>query len=178
MRYLRKPGVRSRNKRALSPIFATMLLAAIVIVFGSVAYYFSSNLTSTATNNYASTMSNSQQAIGERIGFEYVQHTSSTLTVYIIDCGSASNVQINSVFIYDSGNSIVGVYSGSPSPISYLYTIGGGGALINGNGKSLNIGQEAYFTVTLTGSSLNTGSSYIVHLVTKSGSSFDYDFTA
>ena len=174
----RKHNFRPFGRRALSPIFATMLLAAIVIVFGSVAYYFSSNLTSTVTNNYSSTMSNSQQAVAERIGFEYVQHTSSTLTVYIINCGSSNNIQIDSVFIYDSNNNIQGDYSGSPSPISYLYTIGGNGALINGNGKSLNVGQEAYFTVTLTGSSLNTGSSYIIHLVTKSGSSFNYDFTA
>ena len=85
--------------------------------------------------------SNSQQAIAERIGFEDVQHTSSTLTIYIINCGSANNVQINSVFIYDSSNNIVGVYPGSPSQISYLYTIGGSGTLINGDGKSLNIGQ-------------------------------------
>ena len=52
----RKHSFRFLGKRALSPIFATMLLAAIVIVFGSVAYYFSSNLTTTATNNYASTI--------------------------------------------------------------------------------------------------------------------------
>jgi hypothetical protein len=154
-----------------------MILAAIVIVFGSVAYYYSSNLTNTVTNNYVQTASNSQQAVAERIGFEYVQHTSSALTVYIINCGNANNIQINSVFIYDSSNNIQGVYSGSPSPISYLYTIGGN-TLINGNGQSLNIGQEAYFTVTLSGASLNTGSPYTLQLVTKSGSNFDYDFTA
>jgi len=69
---MRKRGFRSRNKRALSPIFATMILAAIVIVFGSIAYYFANNLTTTTTNNYVSSLSNSQQAISERIAFEDV----------------------------------------------------------------------------------------------------------
>ena len=74
---MRKLSVWSRNKRALSPIFATMLLAAIILVFGSVAYYYASNATSTATNSYVSTLSNSQQAIAERIAFENVVYTPS-----------------------------------------------------------------------------------------------------
>src|ERR1017187_4160558 len=101
---MRKLCVWSRDKRALSPIFATMLLAAIILVFGSVAYYYASNAITTATNSYVSTLSNSQQAISERIAFENVVYTPSTssssanLTVYIINCGSANNVKINSVF--------------------------------------------------------------------------------
>ena len=170
-------GVWSHDKRALSPIFATLLLATIIIVFGSVAYYYSSNLTTTATNNYVNAISASQQAISERIGFENVVYTSSPLklTVYIINCGSANNVQINSVFLYDSDHNIKGTYSGSPNPISVLRAIDGG-AQITGN--SLNVGKEACFDVTLTGSSLDPGSMYTIHLITKSGSSFDYGFTA
>ena len=90
---------------ALSPIFATVLLASIIIIFGSVAYYYSSNLTTTSTNNYSSSLSNSQQAITERIGFEnvfYYSNSPANLTVYIINSGIANNVQINSVFLYDS----------------------------------------------------------------------------
>ena len=174
-----KLGVWSLDKRALSPIFATLLLATIIIVFGSVAFYYSSNLTRTATNNYVKTISDSQQAISERIGFENVVYTSSNLlTVYIINCGSANNVQINSVFLYDSDYNIKGVYSVSavPNPISVLNTIDGGTPI---PGNSLNIGKEGVFTVTLgSGTSLSPGSMYTIHLITKSGSSFDHDFTA
>ena len=115
--YLKRFGVWSRDKRALSPIFATVLLASIIIVFGSVAYYYASNITTTATNNYVSTLSDSQQSMTERISFENVVYDSifpATLTVYIVNCGSANNVKINSVFIYDSNHNIVGTpYSGS-----------------------------------------------------------------
>lgn len=174
MRYLGKRDIWSHNKRALSPIFATVLLATIIIIFGSVAYYYSTNLTTTATNSYVSTLSGSQQAMAERIGFENVVYngSSTTLTVYIINCGSANNVQINSVFLYDSSHNIVGSPYSFPSTISTLQPID---RPITGN--ALNVGQEGYFIVTLAGPSLTSGSIYTIHLITQSGSYFDYEFT-
>jgi len=148
-------------------------LAAIVIVFGSVAYYFSSNLTTTATNNFVQTSTNSQQAISERIGFENVVYSNPTLTIYIINCGSANSIKINSVFIYDVNYNIVGQpYQGNQ--ISVLKSIDSGTTIA---GNALNIGKEGYFTLSPV-SNLVHGSPYTIHVVTKSGSSFDYDFTA
>jgi FlaG/FlaF family flagellin (archaellin) len=175
---LGKRGIWSHDKRALSPIFATVLLATIIIIFGSVAYYYSTNLTTTATNSYVSTLSGSQQAISERIGFENVVYngSSTTLTVYIINCGSANNVKINSVFLYDSSHNIVGSpYSGN-STISALNPIDRGTPTPTPlTGNCLNVGQEGYFTVTL--STTLPGPIYTIHLITQSGSYFDYEFT-
>jgi len=166
------------DRRGLSPIFATVLLATIVIVVGSVAFYFSSNLVTTAANQYTGTLSGSQQSISERIGFENVVYNPSlpaTLAVYIINCGSANNLQINSIFIYDSNHNIVGQpYSGSSS-ISALFPIDGVSPTpIPGN--SLNNGKEGCFTVTLNGTLVH-GSVYTINLITNSGSKFNYDFT-
>jgi hypothetical protein len=179
---LKKFGVWSRDKRALSPIFATVLLASIIIVFGSVAYYYASNLTSNATNNYVNTLSDSKQAMSERIAFENVVYdqSSATLTVYILNCGSANNVQINSVFLYDASHNIVGgsPYSFSDGSISVLQPIDGGiptPTPIAGN--SLNVGQEGRFTVTLKSGASLPETAYTIHLVTKSGSYFDYAVT-
>ncbi len=175
----------SCNKRALSPIFATLLLATIILVFGSVAYYYATNLTTTSTNNYSSSLSQSQQAIGERIGFENVLYNSSspaTLTIYIINSGIANNLQINSVFLYDSSHTIVGVYSVSGGSISALIPIGSSLPTPTPI-SSFNIGKEARFTVTLgkntsgNNISLTSGSIYTIHLITISGSTFDYEFT-
>jgi len=169
------------NKRALSPIFATVLLAAIILVFGSVAYYYSSNVTRTATNDYVNTLSGSQQAIAERIGFENVVYnqTSKTLTVYIINCGIANNLQINSVFIYDSSHNIVGQpYSGS---IILRPIVNSGPSPTPITSNSLSIGKEASFSITQVTKSnnqpLDSGSIYTIHLITKNGSTFDYEFT-
>ena len=180
-----KIGVWSRNRRALSPIFATVLLATIVIIFGSVTYYYATNLTTTATNNYSKSVSTSQQSVGERIGFENVLYSSNSpvnLKVYIINSGIANNIQINTAFLYDSSKNIVGVYSVSGGSISSLNSIDSGGPSptpISG----LNVGNEAYFTITLgkntSGNNilLSSGSIYTIHLITQSGSAFDYEFT-
>jgi hypothetical protein len=185
VRYLGKLGIWSRNKRALSPIFATVLLASIIIVFGSVAYYYASNLTATSTNNYSNSLSNSQQAISERIGFEDIVYNSSSpakLIVYIINCGRANNIQINSVFLYDSSHNIVGAYSSSGGSISALKPIDSAVPAPTSI-SSLNVGKEGFFIVTLgkdtsgTYISLSSGSIYTIHLITKSGSAFDYEFT-
>jgi hypothetical protein len=181
--YLGKFGVWSRDKRALSPIFATVLLATIIIVFGSVAYYYASNITTAATNNYVGTLSDSQQSIGERIGFENVAYdqSSKTLTVYIVNCGSTNNVKINVVFIYDSNHDIVGnPYSGSQ--ISSLRPIDNRTPTPTPlPGNALNVGKEASISVlnvqSTSGTPLAIGSIYTIHLITQSGSFFDYDFS-
>jgi hypothetical protein len=177
---MRKLCVWSRDRHALSPIFATVLLASAIIVFGSVAFYYSSNLTTTATNDYLSTLSNSQQAISERIGFENVVYdqSSKTLTVYIINCGSANNIKIDSVFLYDGSHKIAGgsPYSGS-TQISALQPIDRSSPSptpITGN--ALNVGKEAYFNVTLNQDTILSDPIYTIHLITQSGSYFDYEF--
>jgi flagellin-like protein len=162
------------NRRALSPIFATMILAAIVISLGSVAYYYVNNVTTTTTNQLKDNLVDSQQTISERLSFENVFYASSSLKIYLINSGVANSVQINSVFIYDENHKIVGTpYSNSP-PISPLYQIDGlPQTPIPGN--QLNVGQEGYFTINLTGS-LENNKIYEIHLITKGESSFDYKF--
>ena len=173
---MRKFGVWSHNRRALSPIFATILLATIVIIFGSVAFYYSNNITSTATNQYVNAASNVQQSLGERVGFEAITYSSSskTLTVNIINSGSSNNLQINSVYLYDTSNTLVG---GSPYSGNFqLKNIDTDSAI---GTNSLNAGAQGYFVVTLSaGNSLTPGSVYHIRLFTVSGSSFDYEFTA
>jgi len=171
----------SKNRKGLSPIFATVILVAIVIIFGSVAYYYASNLTNAATNNYSSTLSSNQQEIGERICFEMVfyNQSTSTLTIYVINNGMTNNLEISSVFIYDLNHNIIGSpYSNSQ--ISQFYSIGSGTPLPANNG--LNAGQEAYFNVLnvqqSTGTNLTPGTIYTCQLTTQRGSVFSYEFTA
>jgi hypothetical protein len=180
---LKKFDVWSHDRRALSPIFATVLLATIIIVFGSVVYYYATNLTTTSTNNYSNSLSNSQQSISERIGFENVLYDSSSspkLTIYIINSGSANNIQINLAFLYDSAHNIIGAYSSSDGSISALKPIDSAGPTTI---SSLNVGKEACFTVSLGKNTagnnilLSAGSIYTINLITKSGSGFNYEFS-
>jgi len=165
------------NNRALSPIFATVLLVAIVVVVGSIAYYFSTNLTTNAANQYTSTLSTSQQAISERLGYEnvvYSQSSQCNLTVYLINCGAANNVKIDSIFIYDQNHTIVGTPYTPGAQISPIYQIDSSPPTLIPN-NSLNVGVEGYFVINLSGP-LTHGAIYDIHLITKEGSSFDYNF--
>lgn len=178
---INKSAVWLVNKRALSPIFATVLLATIIMLFGSVAYYYANNVTTSTTNKYISDLSNSQQSVAEHIGFENIVYSDSPapkLMVYIINSGDAHNLKINSVLIYDSNHYIIGAYSGD-TQISGLYPISAIQPAPTLSGNSLNIGIEAYFFVTLNQPSLITdGQVYTVRVITQSGSAFEYEFTA
>ena len=71
----------------------------------------------------------------------------------------------------------MGAYSGT-SQISPLYPISSdtpSPTPITGN--ALNIGKEALFFVTLSGPVLTPDSIYTIHVITQSGSAFDYEFT-
>jgi flagellin-like protein len=167
------------NKRALSPIFATVLLAAIVIIFGAVAYYYASNVTTNATNQYVSSVADSQQSISERVDFENIVFTQNpaNLNISIINCGITNNLQINTLFVYDSNHQLVG-YNATLTSNSPLRNIDLGTSIV---GNCLLIGKEAYFTARLTTTGTNTvdslpSGSYTIHLITQGESSFDYPF--
>lgn len=150
------------SRHALSPIFSTLILALIIIVFGTFAYYYASSMTSNATNSYVADASNAQTALSERIGFENVIYdsVSKVLTATVINCGKANSLQTQYLLIYSDQHQLVG------NPYTVQFT------KLGGSGNSLNIGDEGYFTVTL--SPAPSGSFFIIHLVTTRGSSFDY----
>jgi flagellin-like protein len=182
---MNRRNLRLIDRRGLSPIFATVILVAIVVVFGSLAYYFSSNLTNNATNNYVGSVATSQQSDGERLAFENVIYTPSslsspaTLKVYVLNSGISNNLQIDTIFIYNSNSSshtLLAYYShtkfNSPGVVD-LNTLT--------PRSGLNIGEEGNFTVTLNPTSLGPvpslkGTVCDLRITTESGSAFDYEF--
>jgi hypothetical protein len=179
-----KIKLRQLNNRALSPIFATLLLASIVITFGTVAYYYANNVTKTTTNNYVDSVVATQQSVSERVGFEQVFYTKpnlglnpqvpGTLRVSIINSGFSNGLNISYLFLYDSSDKLLGYF-----PLATkLSPIEGGPPFING----LNIHDEGSFTGSLktaTGAilpELTHGTMYRIHLLTEKGSTFDYEY--
>lgn len=162
---------------ALSPVFATLILVFIVVICGTIAYVTASNFTTANTDIYVSTAKNDQAAISERIGFENVAYdpASNNITICIINCGKADDLEVKYLFLYNITNSqqeLIGYFA---DPVLI-----GLGEIITSN--SLNLLQEAYFDVSLSHLSppleLNLGSDtiYLVNLKTQRGSSFEYTF--
>jgi flagellin-like protein len=186
------------SRKALSPIFATLLLCAIVITFGSVAYYYASNVTTDATNEFSKSVAESQQTISQRIAVEsvyfnpsdhyYDPNPSPTLTVYVINYGLGYDIKINSILlkVYDNNHNLLTTnpYNISPNTKSSATNPSGPLNMIALNAGptilSLNPGEEGFFVVKLNDvfspsivTSLNNGQ-YSIQLITSSGSSFEY----
>ena len=174
---MRKHKIPRYGTRALSPIFATLMLAAIVITFGTVAYYYASNVTTNATNEYVKSVADSKVSISERVGFENVVYSQNPVNfkVYVINCGSTYNVQLNTLYVYNSNGQLVG-YNATLSTNSPLKNIEGD-ALIAEN--ILGVGKDGYFSARLTKTGTDTVNTlpsgvYKIHLITKGESTFDY----
>ena len=141
---------KSKGKRllstnvALSPVFSTLILVAIVVICGTIAYVSADNITTTNTDNLVSTAQNDQAALSERIGFENVAYdvASNSITVCIINCGKADDLEITHLFLYNITNNqqeLIGYFT---DPLLV-------GLVDNITNNNLNVLQEAYFDVSL-----------------------------
>jgi flagellin-like protein len=137
-----------KNRKAISPIFATLILIAIAVIAGVVVYAF--------TSGYLSTMTNNTNAAQEKVTVQGVDAT--THVVYAQNMASSGTVTINSAIVKDSAGNIVGtpdttggsLNAGELSPISFTaptvagsYTV----TLTSTNGGSF---VSPSFTVTGT----------------------------
>jgi archaeal type IV pilus assembly protein PilA len=132
-----------RNSKAISPIFATLILIAIAVIAGVVVYMF--------TSGTLATMTGGGTVAQEHVAIQGASVTSSTtIAVYAQYMDGGSAIAINGAVIRDAtGTSQVGTCSAS-LPVS--------GALT---------------TVTVTaGTALTSGHTYTVTLTSSKGGSF------
>ena len=175
------------NNRALSPIFATLILIGIIIVFGSAAYLYANNVTSSATNQLGSSIADSQKSMSQRLSFEFVSYSypgtsPSVFTFYVLNNGESYSVKFTSLLIIDSQGNIVG---SRDFPTSQLKDIDPPQSGIS----ELTPGDEGFFTVAIdlrnppvTGSYVDLRSPghdklYTLHLITEGGNYFETTIT-
>jgi cbb3-type cytochrome oxidase subunit 3 len=152
------------DKRGISVALTTMIITAGVIAFGIAVLYWAYGWGNVANQQYSATVANSQDAIGERLAFEYTTYSGNQLKVYLINNGMSNNVSIARVYIWDNSHQPIGTFTPSLMNIS----------LPNTPIKSLNIGDEGYFTINAPG--LSGYCSFRV--VTERGRNFDGTFSA
>src|ERR1017187_7579100 len=88
------------NRKAISPIFATLILIAIAVIAGVVVYAF--------TSGTLATMTGGGTAASEKVSVQAVQYTAAatSIKVYAQNTGSGT-VTINGMLIKDaSGNTL------------------------------------------------------------------------
>lgn len=141
-----------RNSRALSPIFATLILIAIAVIAGIVVYMFTSGFLSgnLGTSNPAN----------EKIAVQTVSmNAAGDVTMYFQVQGGTPT--ISNLLVKDSGNNVVG------TPIT-TFTVNDGTADVTG----ALTGGKLYSLVILTGAmptTLTAGAPYSIVMITAAG---------
>lgn len=158
------------DKRGISVALTTMVITAGVLAAGIAVLYWTYSWGNVANHQYSQTVTNSQDAIGENLAFEYTTYSNNNnqLTIYIINCGISNNVQIARVYIWDQNHQLIGTFPPAGS-ISVLMNITTGQPI---SGNSLNKTHDGYFTVNVN---LVSGY-YAFRVVTERGRNFDGSF--
>jgi hypothetical protein len=158
------------SRKAVSVVVSTVVLSAGVLALGIAVLYWAYSWGNLANLQYSKTVATNSYAVAERIGFEYISYSSSSrmLTVNIINCGGANNLNISLVHLTDIFHNYVGTGAYAPSSLTNITS--GSPVLDN----DLDIGEEGRFTVNLSGP-LPDGY-YNIRIVTGRGRNFDSSF--
>jgi hypothetical protein len=138
-----------RDAKALSPIFAVLILIAISVIAGIVVYMF--------TSGTIATMTGGGTAGQEKVAVEAVQYSTGAVSVWAKSVGGGA-VIIDSIIVKDSSGLIVA--SGVITTLTGTTTLPATGALTQLGGSVTLVAGNTY-TVTLTsanGGSFNSAS--------------------
>jgi len=136
-----------RDVRALSPIFAVLLLIAIAVIAGIIIYMY--------TTGYLSTMMGGGTAGQEKVAVEAVQVISTTAVTIWAKSTGGGPVVISEVILRDASGNTVDVDiapTGTPS-----LTLPANGAIVS---------------ISATFTAMTSGETYTVALVSQAGSQF------
>jgi len=156
------------DKRAVSNVISTTILTGVVIALSLSMFTWAQGRTSVYNNEYKETVDAETAKLKENLAFEYVYYNSSKkLSIYLLNCGTIDDIQIKTVYIYDSGNTLLETFS---NPQLYLFQ-----SLVEIS--DLDRGEEGRLVLTPS-TSLGQGAYYCLKIITGRGVSFDSNFVA
>jgi len=135
-----------RNAKALSPIFAVLILIAIAVIGGIVIYMF--------TSGYLGTMMGGGSAGQEKLAIETVSVSGDTVTAYAKSTGGG-DIVITDAILKDASGNVVDV----PLTLTLTVTIPAEGTL-------------TAVACAFTAGSVDAGYTYTVTLVSQAGNQF------
>ena len=146
-----------RNKHAVNAVISNLILISAVIVVGFAVIGWAQYQSTQYQQTQTSLINKDINQLQERLSFEYISYNGSTLKVYIMNPGTNNNVNVTSIQIGTN----------PPITVNNLYLTNG--TIVSG----LKIGQDGYFTVN---TSLTSGTTYSIKIITSRGSSFVTNF--
>jgi len=158
------------DKRAVSNVISATILTGVVIALSLSMFSWAQGRTSVYNNEYRETVDAETAKLKENLAFEYVYYEgnpSKKLSIYLLNCGTIDDIQIKTVYIYNSGNTLLETFS---NPQLYLFQ-----SLVEIS--DLDRGDEGRLVLTLS-TSLEPDAYYCVKIITERGVSFDSNFVA
>jgi len=158
------------DKRAVSNVISATILTGVVIALSLSMFTWAQGRTSVYNREYKETVDAETAKLKENLAFEHVYYEgnpSKNLSIYLLNCGTIDDIQIKTVYIYDSGNTLLETFS---NPQLYLFQ-----SLVEIS--DLDRGEEGRLVLTPS-TSLGQGAYYCLKIITGRGVSFDSNFVA
>lgn len=158
------------NKRAVNNIISAVILTGAVVALSLSVFAWAQSRSSDYSKEYSETVDAETAKLKEKLAFEYVYYEdnpSKNLSIYMLNCGTIDDIQIKTVYISDSSNTLLETFS---NPQLYLFQ-----SLVEI--PDLDRGDEGRLVLPLS-ISLDDGAYYYVKIITGRGASFDSNFVA
>jgi hypothetical protein len=154
------------DKRAVSNVISATILTGVVVALSLSMFAWAQGRSSVYNNEYRETVDAETAKLKEKLAFEYVYYEDD-LSIYLLNCGTIDDIQIKTVYIYDSNNTLLEIFS---NPQLYLFQ-----SLVEIS--DLDMGEEGRLILALS-TSLEHGAYYCVKIITVRGATFDTNFVA
>ena len=156
------------DKRAVTNAVSATILTATVIALSMAVFAWAQNRASDYNSEFSETVDSETARLKDKLAFEYVFYEyiepSGNLTVFLLNCGTIDGVKVKTVYVYDSGNDLIEVFS---DPL--LYSFKGWEEI---SGQALDMGDEGRLVLLLE----LEGGFYNIRVVTERGATFDSGF--
>ena len=154
------------DKRAVNNAVSATILTGVVISLSLAVFGWAQTRSSDYNSEFSETVDSETARLKEKLAFEYVFYddSSENLTVFLLNCGTIDGIKIKTVYVYDSGNDLVEVFSDPP-----LYSFQGWEEI---SGQALDMGDEGRLVILLE----LEGGFYNIRVVTERGATFDSGF--
>ncbi|MFQ5759174.1 MAG: hypothetical protein ACE5IF_05810 [Candidatus Bathyarchaeia archaeon] len=153
------------DKRAVSNVVSVTILTGAVIALSLAVFGWAQSRSSDYNSEIGETVDAETARLMEKLAFEYMFYDYPNLTVFVLNCGTIDDLKIKTVYIYDSSNALIEIFSNPP-----LYSFQSWAGI---PGQALDRGGEGRLVLSLL--DLSSGF-WTIKVVTGRGATFDSGF--
>jgi hypothetical protein len=153
------------NKRAMNNAVSATIMTSVVIALGLSVFTWAQARSSDYNSDFSETVDTETAKLKEKLAFEYIFYDGQNLSVFLLNCGTIDDVKIKTVYICDSSDVPIQIFSDPP-----LYPFQTWDEI---SGQDLDIQDEGRLVLSVP--DLPSGF-YNIKVVTVRGATFETDF--